>query len=1811
MKAICKLYTTRFLLTLMLTMSFGISGFAQRTLQLQTADKIIAAPGEPKYVTYGDGNGVLQATHVLRQTVYVNTTGTRTLRTQTDKVSAYQRWFNYGVEAPMPNGVSTGGIALSGNGGYYHTGNSSRTVSNATAGSSIACDISSIGPNVNTDNILIEPILAYRMIFDIRKAEEIAVQLENTSLLNPLEYYELTAPVGQKILIGPKYPYSTTSNNNFESNYYIGTAAPYTQTVASTSDGAGNFYWQLGDTGTGPKYATNGTNSPGNNSQITLHGIHNGHIFSLPAQDSPTVEDWYLRNSEENCIAHYRITYVDKKQVGPLEDSIAGRSSTELNEKYKLLVKRDFNFNNSYTPTNDRDKDFALGRENIYPLPWDECSYGFAIANNPSWSQYTFLTRPRSSMNWLYGDAFDRLYYNSGKTKMGMMFYVDASEIQGVVSKLDISDACCPGTQIYISTWIRNGNSEATEKLGPNLNFDIVGIDATTQKEITLKSFTTGTMGVRNNTTDYGNNWHQVFFEATVPNGVNFSSMQFQIINNQLGSAGNDYFIDDIEVYMMKPAVTAEVLAPMCGESAVAHINIEYQKLLDIVGLQGSNDVTQPIGYCFVDKRIYDNYLLNGLDKDGNTVDVTDRTEKKALEHARVKILSTASVGESDYINYFLLKRGFSGSGTDEQKIINYYNSAYVEEPKIDKDELIAQYNSRYAELMANSSNKILRSTVMDEHGNEVAGLSFQATLLSSESMPIAAGREYYIIFNIQANTTTSDEVADLLDILNDPYLYTKSKLCDVFSTFELLGTSSISVNGQSSLYHGGTDMCSNTRPTFTVKEMTFMAGDTLKSLDTESIQIYFDWFNGTFKEFKEAIYYPDGNGYTTEDNGNSAFSISEALSNFRGLYYSGTNVASNPTTDTYTPSMRKLLIDLTTDAESGFESDNTLVLYKKGFSPLISGQLGTIHYYLAIPISGTIVDKDENDNTIPGATLICLEPQQLAITSSALAPSFNIGIDTLNYRSILNVPIRIGLSQIKEMTSSITNPDSEKSSRYMVIPIQTKTITFSDEAYTNIMNVANTVVRYQQIYLVGSDDTSDETARAVDDNLHLGYINWLNISTEEGENKIAIYFKVDDQGNMPIRFREGYTYQLKFYFSEYLKSGSTWETANTCEGNVIIPLKIVPEYQVWVGDENMRNWNNDNNWRRAEKDDFYGPDTYISNNENYVTSNNRKSFVPLEYTKVIIDKKNNETPYLVDLPLKVNDDKSFDMTFKEDTIGVATTNIEYDMVVDSMKIEVVDGKTHIYYPCNSFYANHCDDIYFKPGASLMNPHLLSYDSAHVEFAIDTERWYLMGSPLEGVVAGDMYTLKSGVQNTNAFEDINFSTTYNNRFAPAVYQRGWDKVHATVYDFNDETNNSGVTNTDRNVAAKAAWSSVYNDVKVPYLPGVGFSIKSVPSEVQEKNIFRLPKADMEYNYYTMDGASDLGDKATLGELRKNSNKLASDVLKSSAELIIDLSVSNIGNSDEENKLYLLANPFMSHLDMKKFFTKNKMFEPAYWLMTADKQLGVIMDDNTAASATDTPSSIAPMQGFFVRLASGEANPKVIYTADMMTDPLTMNSALTRSAEGIDQLYITTTRNGISGTATVRMADESAIDGEMINLPSLLDSNWDPYALVYTIGKEGQAMQIQTVRNVTTIPLGIYSNNSNEVEVRFDNVTAFNDLALYDALLDETTPIEEGTSMWLPGNTNGRYMLTFASRAMEQDLMQSITISAVERGQIWVTSDINDPIDEIIVADTAGRIVYKQKGINSNSTTISLPASLYVVKVTTINSAQTGKVLVRN
>ena len=171
---------------------------------------------------------------------------------------------------------------------------------------------------------------------------------------------------------------------------------------------------------------------------------------------------------------------------------------------------------------------------------------------------------------------------------------------------------------------------------------------------------------------------------------------------------------------------------------------------------------------------------------------------------------------------------------------------------------------------------------------------------------------------------------------------------------------------------------------------------------------------------------------------------------------------------------------------------------------------------------------------------------------------------------------------------------------------------------------------------------------------------------------------------------------------------------------------------------------------------------------------------------------------------------------------------------------------------------------------------------------------------------------------------------------------------------------------------------------------------------------------------------------------------------------------------------------------------------------------------------------------------------------MMCQALAGKSGIARGASEVSELCITATREGISGTTTLRMANEYTPESEMLNLPALLDSNWDPYPLVYTIGNN-QAMQIQTVNAQTTIPLGIYSNSDEAVEVSFGNVDAFSGLALYDSKTDTSVAIDNDMTLTLPGSTNGRYLLTFSTSIDEEDLAESITISSIERGSIWVTS----------------------------------------------------------
>ena len=240
------------------------------------------------------------------------------------------------------------------------------------------------------------------------------------------------------------------------------------------------------------------------------------------------------------------------------------------------------------------------------------------------------------------------------------------------------------------------------------------------------------------------------------------------------------------------------------------------------------------------------------------------------------------------------------------------------------------------------------------------------------------------------------------------------------------------------------------------------------------------------------------------------------------------------------------------------------------------------------------------------------------------------------------------------------------------------------------------------------------------------------------------------------------------------------------------------------------------------------------------------------------------------------------------------------------------------------YQINSCDEIAFQPTAELRNAHLLNYNNAWMEYQLDMNRWYLLGSALQGTIAGEWYApTGTAQQETTYYEDVKFGTGYD-RYSPAIYQRSWDKAKAVLYEVGatyDKTNDpddailgsatqgtwSGTSwndtgaddyldrlgykplgNKKANVAIKGIWSNTYNDATVDYSKGA-FSVL-VKNDLKggsnaEPAIIRLPKEDTMYDYYQFSetGAADGGTDTNLSDVRTlnralNRGRLKTDLL---------------------------------------------------------------------------------------------------------------------------------------------------------------------------------------------------------------------------------------------------------------------------------------------------------------------------------------------
>lgn len=481
-----------------------------------------------------------------------------------------------------------------------------------------------------------------------------------------------------------------------------------------------------------------------------------------------------------------------------------------------------------------------------------------------------------------------------------------------------------------------------------------------------------------------------------------------------------------------------------------------------------------------------------------------------------------------------------------------------------------------------------------------------------------------------------------------------------------------------------------------------------------------------------------------------------------------------------------------------------------------------------------------------------------------------------------------------------------------------------------------------------------------------------------------------------------------------------------------------------------------------------------------------------------------------------------------------------------------------------------------------------------------------MASPLQAVYAGDLYAPKAdGEQNTPAFEPIFYNSGINSRWNPAFYQKAWNR--AVEYATNSEGSEKvGVA------AVKSNWSIEYNDVRVPYTLGKGFYAR-----VEEQGVrVRLPKADESYGYEAAPTRAAVKDMSALAD-RTGAGQLAA---YNSPDGTVSVKLSDLfGESaadvaEGEKRHFLVGNPYMTHLNMTEFLqTNKKLLASKYWVLTeAGASDAVVGTPDVGWSGESTNGTVAPMQAFFVELAEDATvteEAAITFTPDMMlASVIAEGGATTKGATATHPVITITAEQGEAKSRATLIAADCADNGYKADEDAvvLLDSELD-VPMAYTVAGN-RAAQVNAVKHIDNIPLGVYSRGKDDVAVTIEGIAQLaTPLYLYDAHTRTSTLLEgDRYALTLSGDSHGRYYLR--SRAVGNEA-EGIRIYSVQPGEVMVSAV--EPLRSIRVYSPAGTQLHHYSHLSAPECRFRLPAGVYVVYVEGEKGAvKTEKVMVR-
>lgn len=1424
-----------------------------------------------------------------------------------------------------------------------------------------------------------------------------------------------------------------------------------------------------------------------------------------------------------------------------------------------------------------------------YPFNYDNTSYCFAPIggdfNSPdgktaecTWGNYTVAHRFNMGDNRGNFFAVKKYYENEygsqnyDASQSGFL-YIDASDLPGQIASIDFAGMPCKASRLFVSAWM--SSPDRGNESPANVVFSIQGFK--NGKATTLYSYCPGSIlgeardandnKLTPNTNKGKGIWQQVYFSFVNKNADDFDSFRLTIDNACTNTQGGDILIDDVEVFSVKPEVQIERTIPVCGDQlTLCKMTVDYDQVRAQLGLNTGEVMKDnpKVWYCLLDKEMFDAEL--GFDT--GTPEGNERLYR--MSDAEVK---------PAFVKALLGDPNSQASGEGIFRSVEF-------KTKFDDLPLF-----KYRAAVEATSGMASREVTSD-------GVRHFVISDKVKEPRIKPNHDYYFLFVPRF----SDDPVTLANAFHSFEINTR---CSVRCKFRTLSPIRVvtDADDEAAVEHE-TQTCAGKSVSLSVKQV----GEDAEGNIGERIVQYDWWRDYVGGAFTDVCINVDNATWRVlrknENRLSNEISLREALLAFRHFYPKATTVAgAAPKNDegyTLEQSVIDVLHQFTLNSADKVASlvllNNTCNVYV----PAATKQ-GEI-------LKVTVVPIDHEDSS---GTQYCYDPQQVGVKVSGQAPQLFDGLHGDKYKypkKLTNVPVRSSLAAVEEVRAGADG----SAANVLRVPLRgIETVTDGAIGLTSVS---------PDVFLAGTNDPTmkayetkaaeERTGLSVQNFRIVGQLKTLEASTTNPENAHA-----DIVFNSGFQPREGYVYTLRFDYRERFNAGSTTQT-KACDGNVLVDLIIVPKYQKWTGAAGNTDWTNDANWQRADLADLhFKADTetgYATNADNGTA----QGYVPMLHTSVIVT-PDKAGPQLYETNYVGADDPFLNFVDHEDEQRTATPDIEYALLA-APKAEAGVNLCDIYRPYQS------KDLVVQSGGELLHAERLSYEKAWVEYALTPDRWYTLGSPLRQSYAGEWYAPNNDAcQATPYFKDVTYNTDHYHRFAPAVYQRSWDKAKSTLYYLDtysaENPQTANVKTTTENIYQAANWSAVYNDVREAYSQG-GFSVKvngvGIGAQKYNTSLFRLPKEDTAYGYYT---ELNKTDEQTYPVDRTYHHKLATDQLKSGTELTVTLT-----NENANNRFFLVGNPFACALDLNEFFTKNaaQLNGAKYWVLTAGGQEGAMRQPNagewisvngtTEAALASLPSG----QGFFVEGKEGTNTINLKFTADMQTSLHNSGTLLRAPAIGrveAPMLRIRASRSG-QGSEALVVKDTTAVNGYEAaeDMQLLLDNSLQEIPMVYTLAGN-RTSTINRRRSLWRVPLGVLSNSEEPVQLTFSGMRSFGEtLSLLDSQTGAVTPLRgngnaDCVKVEVPGVTTGRYFILSSERpALEDEQNFTQPLIQANNGSVTISSSAAHVLTYVRIVAADGRTVYKLTPYVSRLS-LKLPTGVYVVEARTDEGESVGKV----